>query len=180
VLSGLYGLEWVTDARIEAVEGASEWRDIVADVATRAARPDGPGVNVERKGLSVALHYRLARERERDAREWADAEARRTGLVVHPGRLCYELRPPIERDKGSAVRELAAGLGAVCFLGDDAGDLAAFDVLDGLEREGPLALRVGVRSAEAPAELLARADLQVDGPAGVVELLERLSPPPLR
>lgn len=180
VLSGLYGLEWVTDGQIEAVEGASDWRDIVADVATRAERPDGPGVRVERKGLSVALHYRLSRERERDAREWADAEARRTGLVVHPGRLCCELRPPIERDKGSAVRELAAGLEAVCFLGDDAGDLAAFDALDKLEREGRLALRVGVRSAEAPPELLARADVQVEGPAGVVELLERLIPPLLR
>jgi trehalose 6-phosphate phosphatase len=179
VLSGLYGLERVTDGQIDEVEGAGAWRDIVADVATRAERPDGPGVRVERKGLSVALHYRLAPERERDARAWADAEAHRTGLVVLSGRLCFELRPPIDRDKGSAVSELAAGLDAVCFLGDDAGDLKGFDALDALEREGRFALRVGVRSREAPAALLERADVQVEGPAGVVELLERLtlSPP---
>ena len=105
----------------------------------------------------------------------SDAEARRTGLVVHPGRLCFELRPPIERDKGSVVRELAAGLDAACFLGDDEGDLAAFDALDALEGDGLFALRVGVRSAEAPAALLERADVQVAGPTGVMELLERLS-----
>jgi trehalose 6-phosphate phosphatase len=96
------------------------------------------------------------------------------------GRLCHELRPPIERNKGTVVREHAVGLDGVCLLGDDAGDLAAFDALDGLERDGRFVLRVGVRSAEAPAELLARADVQVDGPAGVVELLTRLSSTPRR
>ena len=74
------------------------------------------------------------------------------------------------------VRELAAGLDAACFLGDDDGDLAAFDALDALERDGLFALRVGVRSAEGPAAILERSDVQVDGPAGVLELLERLSP----
>jgi trehalose 6-phosphate phosphatase len=178
VLSGLYGLEQVAGGEIKAVDGASEWRGVVADVATRAEGPDGPGASVERKGLSVTLHYRRAPEREPETRAWADREARRAGLVVHPGRLCYELRPPIERDKGTVVRELAVGLDAVCFLGDDAGDLAAFDALDDLERDGMLALRVAVRSTEAPAELVSRADVQVDGPDGVVELLRRLSSPP--
>jgi len=181
MLSGLYGLERVSSDQIETMEVAGAWRDVVAEVASRAEQTDGPGAEVERKGLSVTLHYRRAPQREREARLWAEAEARRTGLVVHPGRQCYELRPPIERDKGSVVRELASGLDAACFLGDDVGDLAAFDALDGIEREGRVALRVGVRSPEAPPGLLERADVQVDGPAGVVELLElleRLSPPP--
>jgi trehalose 6-phosphate phosphatase len=39
-------------------------------------------------------------------------------------------------------------------------------------------LRVAVRSAEAPPELLDQADLVVDGPPGLRELLERLAAPP--
>jgi trehalose 6-phosphate phosphatase len=178
VLFGLYGLERVRDGEVEVEAGASEWRGVVEGAAARAEGSDGPGADVERKGLSVTLHFRVAPERERAVRTWVEQEARRTGLVVHPGRLCYELRPPLARDKGSVVAELAVGLDAVCFLGDDAGDLAGFDALDRLVREGRYALRVGVRSDEAPGALLARADVQVDGPAGVVELLRRLSRSP--
>lgn len=176
-LFGLYGLEHVSGVQIEEAEGAGAWRPVVDEVVARARGADGPGVDVEPKGLSVTLHYRNWPGREADARAWVDAEAGRTGLVAHPGRLCVELRPPIDRNKGSVVRELADGLDAACFLGDDDGDLAAFDALDRLEGDGMFALRVGVRSAEGPAEILERADVQVDGPAGAVELLERLSPP---
>jgi len=177
VLSGLYGLEQLRGARVEEVDGASAWRPVVAEVVERAQGPRGPGVDVEPKGLSVTLHYRNWPGREGDTRAWVDAEARRTGLVVHPGRLSLELRPPIERDKGSVVRELAEGLGAACFVGDDAGDLAAFDALDVLERDGLFALRVGVRSEETPSAVLERSEVQVDGPAEALELLDRLSLP---
>jgi trehalose 6-phosphate phosphatase len=41
--------------------------------------------------------------------------------------------------------------------------------------EGRDGLRVAVRSPESPPALLAAADLVVDGPAGLQELLERLA-----
>jgi len=65
---------------------------------------------------------------------------------------------------------------AAAFAGEDAGDLAAFDALDRLEGDGSLsaAVRVAVRSDEAPADLVARADVVVDGPAGLAELLADL------
>ena len=47
-----------------------------------------------------------------------------------------------------------------------------------LAAEGREAVRVAVRSAEAPAQLLAQADLVVDGPPGLRELLERLTARP--
>ena len=53
--------------------------------------------------------------------------------------------------------------------GDDLGDLPAFAVAATLG-----GLRVAVRSAEAPPALLEAADLTVDGPEGMRELLERL------
>jgi trehalose 6-phosphate phosphatase len=47
-----------------------------------------------------------------------------------------------------------------------------------LAAEGVEALRVAIRSAEAPAPLLADADLVVDGPPGLRDFLERLTARP--
>ena len=87
--------------------------------------------------------------------------------------MSIELHPPIRVDKGTAVITIADGLQAVCFLGDDVGDLPAFDALDQLAVSGIEVARIAVRSAEAPDELLDRADLVVDGPSGAYDLLRR-------
>ena len=58
------------------------------------------------------------------------------------------------------------------FIGDDLGDLAAFDAVDELRADGVPGLLVCSGSTEETA-LAERADLVVDGPAGVVALLER-------
>jgi trehalose 6-phosphate phosphatase len=63
----------------------------------------------------------------------------------------------------------------VVVVGDDHGDLPAFAAVSALTADGYQGLRVGVRSTEAPAELLERADLIVDGPEGVLDLLRRLA-----
>jgi trehalose 6-phosphate phosphatase len=82
----------------------------------------------------------------------------------------------LRRDKGTALAEAAAGVAAACFLGDDRGDLAAFDALDRLAADGVHVTRVAVRSAEMPEELERRADVIVDGPEGALELLRALLP----
>jgi len=174
-LRGIYGLEAVDgDGGVVANADAASWAPVVAAVAERGRSEAPPGVTIEPKGLSVTLHYRGTPAAADDARAWAEGEAARTGLVVHAARRSYELRPPVSLDKGTVVEELGAGLDAVCFAGDDVGDLAAFDALDRLAGRGARALRVGVRSTEAPDELLARADIVVDGPEGAVALLGRL------
>jgi len=176
-LSGLYGLEWVEGEEIVTHPDAERWRATVADAAARAEAAGPDRMRTEHKGLSVTFHYRGEPELREQVRAWAEGEAARTGLVVHLARMSFELRPPVDRDKGTAVVDAGAGMAAVCFLGDDAGDLPAFDALDRLAAAGAHALRVGVRSREAPAELLDRADVVVDGPAGVVLLLEKLAGP---
>ncbi|MGH9269584.1 MAG: trehalose-phosphatase, partial [Acidimicrobiales bacterium] len=128
------------------------------------------------KGLSVTLHVRGAPEHEGWAWSWANERAARSGLLAIGARLSVELRPPVATDKGTVVAELVDGMAAACFVGDDLGDLPAFDALDRLAAAtGAVVLRVGVRSAEAPAELLSRADVLVDGPAGALSLLEQLA-----
>src|SRR5207253_11096514 len=131
-LSGLYGLEWVDEQDVVTHPDAERWRTAVADVVARATASGPDGMRVEPKGLSVTLHYRGEPELAALVRGHADAEAARTGLVVHPARMSYELRPPVDRDKGTAVAEAGAGMAAVCFAGDDRGDLPAFDALDRL------------------------------------------------
>jgi trehalose 6-phosphate phosphatase len=59
-------------------------------------------------------------------------------------------------------------------VGDDRIDLPGFDALDALDADGVHTLRVAVDSPEVPTELIERADLVVDGPRAVVELLARL------
>lgn len=172
-LSGLYGLETLDHGRrVEAPEAAA-WRPVVADSVTRAEAAFGGCV--EAKGLSLTLHFRTAPELGPAIRSWAADEGTRTGLVVRSAKASLELHPPVKADKGSVVEAVAAGLGSVCFLGDDVGDLPAFDALDRLADAGVHTVRVGVSTEEAPPDLLARADVVVDGPEGALAVLERLA-----
>lgn len=173
---GAYGLETAGADGPAFHPAAERWRSVVAEAADLAEEQAEAGVLVERKGLSFTLHYRTAPAAAAWCRRWAAEQADRTGLVVHSARMSEELRPPVAVDKGTVTAELVSGFGAACFLGDDRGDLPAFDALDQLQGalEGFSAVRVAVRSAEAPAELLARADLVVDDPAAALDLLRSL------
>ena len=90
-----------------------------------------------------------------------------------------ELRPPIDADKGTAVRHLLteAGLSRALFAGDDTTDVDAFRRLRRLVAEGALegTVCVGVASAETPAGVYDEADLVVEGTDGFVRVLEMLS-----
>jgi trehalose 6-phosphate phosphatase len=74
------------------------------------------------------------------------------------------------------VIDLARDSTTAAFAGDDAGDLPAFDALRALVRRGALrhAVTIGVASAEGPAEVR-DADVVVDGPRGLADLLDALA-----
>ncbi len=176
VVSGLYGLEVVRDGQQSDHAEAGAWREVVADVARSSAERGPAGMVVEPKGLSLTLHYRTSPEIGPAVIEWARQQAARSGLEVRAAKMSVELHPPIAADKGTALEGLVDGLGAVCFVGDDRGDLPAYDALDRLASRGVHSLRVAVASTEAPSELLERADLVLDGPPAVVTFLRRLAP----
>ena len=102
---------------------------------------------VESKGLSLTLHYRHPSRARPAVAEWARQQAARSGLEVRPAKMSVELHPPIAADKGTAVEELVAGLAAVCFVGDDRGDLPAYDALDRLAAPGRARAAGGRRAA---------------------------------
>ncbi|MDW4908789.1 trehalose-phosphatase [Streptomyces sp. ADMS] len=137
------------------------------------------GTWIEEKGRAVAVHTRRAADPQaafEALREPLADLATRHGLIVEPGRLVLELRPP-GMDKGVALQKYVRESGAtsVLYAGDDLGDLPAFAAVEKLRRNGiPGLLVCSGNSSEAVTELAERADLVVDGPAGVVHLLRTL------
>lgn len=180
---GLHGVQRAVEGRVELSPAAAPYepvmRRVVAESCAYVEDLSLDGAIVEDKGVMVTLHYRAAPDPERARAALDDLAtelAARHGLRRVDGRALFELRPPIELSKAAVVRERGAGLAAVAFVGDDVVDLPGFDALDELGERGAATLRVAVRSAEAPRELLDRADVVVDGPVGALDLLRRLRP----
>lgn len=183
-IDGLLGVQRVRGGRIdltaEAAPYASKMSEIRDEAEDRVRALGLDGVFVEDKGIVVTFHFRRATDRSaarRAVETIAQDLAEAFSLVTAPGRATVELRPPIAMSKGATVLEIARDydLETLLFAGDDLVDLEAFRALDELESEGMKCVRVAVASAEAPSELLADADVVVDGPNGVVELLEVLA-----
>lgn len=175
-LVGQYGLERAVEGQVVVDPLAQPYLPAVAAAAAELA-DELPGLLIERKaGVAVTVHWRTTSGREEEAIAVAERIATDHGLAIHPTRMARELRPPVPVDKGTAVEALLEGCRAACFAGDDRGDLQAFDALDRMRERGALdtAVKIAVRSAEVPRELLDRADLGVDGPPGLVGVLEAL------
>jgi trehalose 6-phosphate phosphatase len=136
------------------------------------------GTAIEDKQRAVAVHFRRTADpvaaTERLAPRLVDL-AERYALTAQPGRYVVELKPS-GMDKGRAIQSLVAELQPRCvsYVGDDLGDLPAFAAIDSMRSEGLLGLLVCSGSAEV-ALLADRADLVLDGPAGVVGFLEALA-----
>jgi trehalose 6-phosphate phosphatase len=180
---GLYGLQEMHEGEVRVDPRLEAARPAVTAAGQALRESDAvrdSGAWLEDKEYSVAVHTRRVPDRER----WADRidrTARRIadqyGLELIPGKLVWELRPRVRGDKGDAVHRVVAESQAreVVMIGDDLGDLPAFAAVTQLVTQGHHGLRVAVRSAEAPPQLLAEADLIVDGPSGVLEFLRRLA-----
>jgi trehalose 6-phosphate phosphatase len=175
--------------------GAERWDAVSGEVSAPAPHPgvaavraELPGVLdregawqgtwIEEKGRAVAVHTRRAADPQaafEALRAPLTDLATRHGLIVEPGRLVLELRPP-GMDKGVALLEHVreTGASAVLYAGDDLGDLPAFSAVDRLRADGVPGLLVCSGSDEV-AELRERADVVVDGPSGVVRLLRGLA-----
>ena len=165
---GVAGVAVVGEHGLELEPEARAWAARIAEFARGVDWP------AEQKPLSVSFHFRRADD-EAAARAYLTRVAEQAageGFVPRWGRMVLEVRPPVDAHKGTAVRTLVTRAAArrALYAGDDRTDVDAFGGLDGLE----LGVRVAVRSAETPTELLAAADLVVDGTDGVLELLRRL------
>jgi trehalose 6-phosphate phosphatase len=176
---GLYGLE---DERGSVPDGEGRRAGIERALpAIERAAAYVPGATVERKGLSAAVHYRAASDPELARRvllERLQGIAREHGLEVIEGKRVIELTAGPRPRKGEVLARVAREerLRHVLYAGDDLADLDAFGALDSLAEEGVGGIRVAVRSAETPEALIERADVVVEGPLALVDLLADLGP----
>lgn len=178
---GIYGLErWdaLTDSFSEPdppaglAAAATELAAVLAELGLSDIR-------IEDKRLGLAVHTRelpdptaaLAR-----LQGPLEALAARHGLRAEPGRNVLELRAP-GSDKGSAVRNLVAeqNPAVVVFVGDDLGDVAAFNAVRDLRDAGQVEGLLVCSGSDEQDALVRLSDLVVSGPEGVAAFFTRLA-----
>ena len=175
---GHYGLERWSDGQLSSPDPLPQIaaaRQRLGEVV--AAAPEG--VHLEDKEHSLVVHTRPAADPAGALASLAPAVetvAAELDLETVPGRFVLEVRPR-GVDKGLAVRSLSDERDAhvVVYVGDDLGDLPAFDAIEELRRNGRLGLTVASAGGDAPPDLADRADLVVEGPIAVVAFLEALA-----
>ncbi len=160
--------------------GAEDPRDPAATVARTQclnglrqqllARRDelaAAGVLVEDKGASLALHYRLSRQREQAQALIAEIlQPPDAAWRVFGGKMVMNAVAPDAPDKAEAVHTLAARCGARCvvFAGDDVNDEPVF------ESAAPHWLTIRIGRSEGKS----RARYFLDSPNEMAMLLERM------
>jgi len=153
--------------------------DLIAVVLAAADQVEGAWM--ETKGATIAVHYRATpdaasagRELEQRMGEIAD----QAEMALLSGKHVVELVPAGFPLKEGAVERIieSDALHAALYAGDDIADLLAFEALDRAHADGRLkhVVKVAVRGAETPEDLVAAADIVVEGVSEMVDLLATL------
>jgi trehalose 6-phosphate phosphatase len=165
------GVVYAGSHGLELDPAADRWRQQVADFASTASWLEA---ETELKGLSVAFHYRQHGDEQAAVRELEKLaeRARSGGLVARFGRKVLEVLPPVDSNKGTAVRHLldGAGLTRALVAGDDTTDLDAFAAVETLDHK----VRVAVLADESPSLLGEQAELVLGSTTEFLELLRQL------
>jgi trehalose 6-phosphate phosphatase len=165
---GVDEIEYIGEHGLELAPEAQSWLSALERVADATEWP------AERKRLTFSFHYRNEPDEAvaRAQLEQVAAAARAEGLVARWGRKVLELRPPVDAHKGTAVVHMLErrGVKRALFAGDDATDMDGFRAMDELD----LGVKIAVASPEGPQELVRAADIVVDGPQELLELLRGL------
>lgn len=145
VVAGDHGFDiWSpTGGSIQHEEGAS-FEDLLREVETklRAELASIPGILVEPKKFSVAVHDRLVPKQQRPrVKEIVDATLGEypQELKVTPGKMVFEIQPRLDWDKGQAVLYLLRALRL------DRDDVVPIDPRRRHHRRGRFSRRGGAR-----------------------------------
>ncbi len=177
---GQYGNErWTsTDRRIVSPRPPAGLATFERELTRVLRRADAEQAHVEEKGLAVAVHTRRLPDPDAAFDRLLDPLrelAERHDLVVEPGRHVIEVRSA-GMHKGRVVERLTHELeaGGFVFAGDDLGDVEAFQQVAALAEGGMPTLLV-CSGSTGQTTLRDLADVVVDGPGGVLDLLRGLA-----
>ena len=179
-LFGQYGNErWSsTNRRVIGPRPPHGLATFIADLPRLLRRLGAEDAHIEEKGLAVAVHTRRLDDPEAAYDDLLPAlreQAARHDLVVEPGKQVIEVRSA-GMHKGIVVDRLVEELdaGGFVFIGDDLGDVEAFEAVAALAKDGLPTLLVCSASDEESA-LHPLSDVLVRGPEGVLDLLRQLT-----
>lgn len=186
LIVGNHGLEWMERGeRIihpVALDTAPRLEVALAEIGARAAEDERlHGVIVENKQLSGSIHFRLTAEPDLShdiLLAWARELALRHDLRVTEGRMVIEVRPPVDVNKGAALRRIIEerALMGMIFFGDDVTDMDGFRELTHLRDTRNFAgASIAVADPEARPEVVAAADAVLAGVDACVSLLNDLA-----
>jgi trehalose 6-phosphate phosphatase len=175
-LYGQYGLESYKDSKLVTDPEAEQFRSVIAELTRRAKAELPPEVLVEEQGFRLSLHYRRVPSCRAEIEEWAQQAAAATGAVLQEGRMIVELKPPVKRNKGDIVLAETEGSRVGWYFGDDISDLTAFHALRQRAGEDPdfLGVTVAVRNTESGDQVAAEADIVLNTPLEVADLLRQV------
>jgi trehalose 6-phosphate phosphatase len=142
--AGNHGLEIEGPGISYVSPEAGTARPVIAELAAQLteALENVAGVIIQEKGFSVSVHYRLVKPEDEDA--VAEAVQQITAphidkgeIKVYPMKKVWEIRPPVDWDKGKAVVLIGQKIKdalklnrlLTIYLGDDTTDEDAFRVL---------------------------------------------------
>lgn len=178
VYVGNHGMEKLTSDGIIVLPQVTAARPAFDLVLAEIGRIEIDGLRMEDKRVSLSLHYRNTADPEAVAAQLSpvlETLTEQHGLRLHRGRMVFEIRPPFEINKGTALKDLIETykLTAVVFIGDDTTDADAMRVARQM-RESSVChvIAVGVESDETPPVVLESADVLTEGIEGVEDLLE--------
>ena len=132
VYVGNHGFERWVGGRIEPLREAIRYSAVIEAALQEvdSLLADGD-IFFENKGVTASIHYRLCRDHEAARKQIFTAlenSPSAGSLRIKPGRIAVDLLPPIEVNKGTAVRDLIGEyrLRSAIYLGDDVSDIDAF------------------------------------------------------
>jgi trehalose 6-phosphate phosphatase len=173
VYVGNHGFERWRDNQIEVAPEAQAHRPALEAALEALRDQQQPGMLIEDKGATISVHYRQTTDPEAVKAAFlpiADQIAKQHSLNLFHGRMVFELRPPVEINKGIALEQLITQyhLDAAIYMGDDTTDADAMLMARQLRQDGRCkALGLAVVSEDTPYVVRDSADLFLDDVADV-------------
>lgn len=186
LIVGNHGLEWFDDGhRIDHEAGVAAEDAIKRTLAQTRDRLSSlvstDGMIFEDKRLSASIHYRNVEDPVAVGLQLlpiVEEEAERNGLRISGGKMLVELRPMAIVSKGTALEQIvrSRGLRSAVFFGDDVTDVDGFRALHRIREEGQVeTVAVAIRSPDVHPDVIAEADVVLDGVPDMVKVLNRIA-----
>lgn len=179
--SGNHGLERWADGAVQLAPQAKPYRPNLEAAAAQIEKIAPEGMWIEDKQATLSVHYRHTDDPEQTAKTFAprfEAIVKENDLRLFQGRMIFELRPPLDVNKGTIFEQLITenALDAAIYIGDDTTDADALKKAQQLRADGRCySVAVGVESDETPDVVTASSDVMVSGVSDVEALFAWLS-----